>query len=621
MNLASSLAQLEFFELIRRLVDLEPTYLFKHALVQDTAQESLLKQDRKRLNKLVAQTLERVYAEQLDEYAARLAQHYNAAGEDTKTIQYAERAGDVAFRVYARPEAQAQYSQALALAKLYPEQSEQLVRLYLQLGRTLELDLQYDRALALYQEMEEFGRARGDRALELAALVQRASVYSVHTVHYHPDEAVTLCQKAAQLAQELGDRRAEAKIEWCLMLLNVYGSGGARAGLVHGEKSLRLARELRWTQQMAFTLNDLAYIYLNLGDLARVRQAQTEARKLWRELDDKPMLTDNLNSSAMEHLLRGEFQTAHSLLDESDEISHTIGNQWGECAAAMVRGFTQLEQGALAAAFETLHECLRLGAQVQLQGPTLMSRFELGQLFALFGDFANALHHVQEGIDLTLKYHLDWDAWGYAALANVELTRGAVTSALAAIQRVENASAAHYMERLLPNGAFTVISTQAQLALLSQDAKGAHTLIEYLLNYAESGGMTLFLPWVLCLRAEYFLARQKPQQAANDLERALAICTEQHSLRHLWRIYATYMRVEQARHRPQRAAAFQEKAKQALDELAVQVPPQYREGFLTTPLVQNALGTEQRTPAKRKTAPRVPNRRASPKMKTRKRRL
>ena len=105
MILNATLDRLETSELVRRLYDEDPAYLFKHALVQDTAQESLLKQERKRLHRLVAESLELLYAERLDIIAARLAQHYDAAGMVEKTIEYAERAGDTASQLSAYGEA------------------------------------------------------------------------------------------------------------------------------------------------------------------------------------------------------------------------------------------------------------------------------------------------------------------------------------------------------------------------------------------------------------------------------------------------------------------------------------------------------------------------------------
>ena len=78
MNLDSQLAQLESAQLVRRHTDPstgsgELAYLFKHTLVQETAYASLLRQERRRLHRAVAETLERAYPERLDEFAPMLA--------------------------------------------------------------------------------------------------------------------------------------------------------------------------------------------------------------------------------------------------------------------------------------------------------------------------------------------------------------------------------------------------------------------------------------------------------------------------------------------------------------------------------------------------------------------
>src|SRR5688572_15029822 len=91
-----SLDRLESSELVRAVPEFEVTYQFKHALVQDTALASLLNQERKRLHRLVAESLETLYADELDELAVRLYQHYDAGGQPGKTIAYAERAGNIA---------------------------------------------------------------------------------------------------------------------------------------------------------------------------------------------------------------------------------------------------------------------------------------------------------------------------------------------------------------------------------------------------------------------------------------------------------------------------------------------------------------------------------------------
>src|SRR5215475_14192833 len=97
MNLISQLNTLESSGLIRLLrAQPELEYLFHHALVQDAAYSSLLKQDRRRLHLAVGEALERLYPGQCDELAAILAYHFGKAEIHEKAILYLTLAGDQA---------------------------------------------------------------------------------------------------------------------------------------------------------------------------------------------------------------------------------------------------------------------------------------------------------------------------------------------------------------------------------------------------------------------------------------------------------------------------------------------------------------------------------------------
>jgi predicted ATPase len=64
----------------------ELEYLFRHALVQDAAYESLLLADRQRLHLLVGEALERLFAERLAEFAPMLGHHFMVAGQAEKPL-------------------------------------------------------------------------------------------------------------------------------------------------------------------------------------------------------------------------------------------------------------------------------------------------------------------------------------------------------------------------------------------------------------------------------------------------------------------------------------------------------------------------------------------------------
>lgn len=105
MNLANQLSKLETAEIVRRASDSDLSYLFKHALTQDSAYASLLKTKRRHIHLQVAQAIEAQYAEQLESFVPLLAQHYAEAGYETNAFHYSIRAGDAGSRIYANAEA------------------------------------------------------------------------------------------------------------------------------------------------------------------------------------------------------------------------------------------------------------------------------------------------------------------------------------------------------------------------------------------------------------------------------------------------------------------------------------------------------------------------------------
>lgn len=151
MTITNQLSQLENAQLLRRLGEEESTYVFRHALIQDTAYQSLLKQTRKHLHRVVGEALERVSPAELDENAAVLALHFAEAGERDKAIAYARRAARHSLARYAVEEAVRQLETAIALVQ--PDQgSETYLALIEEAGDANRLLRNGERTLALYQQ-------------------------------------------------------------------------------------------------------------------------------------------------------------------------------------------------------------------------------------------------------------------------------------------------------------------------------------------------------------------------------------------------------------------------------------------------------------------------------------
>jgi len=88
-TLQHALRQLVEAELVyQRGVASQATYIFKHALIQDTAYQSLLKSTRQRYHQRIAQVLAAQFPETVETQPELLAHHYTEAGLNEQAIPY-----------------------------------------------------------------------------------------------------------------------------------------------------------------------------------------------------------------------------------------------------------------------------------------------------------------------------------------------------------------------------------------------------------------------------------------------------------------------------------------------------------------------------------------------------
>jgi tetratricopeptide (TPR) repeat protein len=88
-------------------------YVFKHALTQEVAYNSVLIERRKVLHERTAQALEALFVDSVDEHLADLSYHYSRSGNDSRAIDYHIRAGEQAQQRSAYSQAATDLEQAL----------------------------------------------------------------------------------------------------------------------------------------------------------------------------------------------------------------------------------------------------------------------------------------------------------------------------------------------------------------------------------------------------------------------------------------------------------------------------------------------------------------------------
>jgi predicted ATPase len=110
--------------LFRQGVPPHATYLFKHALVQDAAYGTLLREPRRALHALIAETLESQFDEVGESQPELLARHCTEAGWIEKAVAYWGRAGRQSLARSAMIEAIVQTRKGLDLLAHLPKEPE-----------------------------------------------------------------------------------------------------------------------------------------------------------------------------------------------------------------------------------------------------------------------------------------------------------------------------------------------------------------------------------------------------------------------------------------------------------------------------------------------------------------
>ena len=160
----------------------EPTYLFKHALVQDVVYDTLLLSQRKQLHARAGAAIEALYVDRIEEHYEALADHYSKGDKTDKAVEYLEKAGDKALRLSQAGPALDYFSRAvdLLLATHEPgiETERSRVRIGLKWGR-----LSWVRpadVLGSLNQIIEIARNLGDQ-ISQAKLIAFAGIAALYT--------------------------------------------------------------------------------------------------------------------------------------------------------------------------------------------------------------------------------------------------------------------------------------------------------------------------------------------------------------------------------------------------------------------------------------------------------
>jgi len=404
------LAELRAAEFIYEQPALGDTeYVFKHALTQEVAYNSLLIERRKVLHERAGQALESIFAEQLDDHLTQLAHHYSHSENIDKAVKYLGRAGQQAVQRSALADAVSNLNFAIDLLQRLPDAPKrvsQKLRLQMTLGGALmtikgqgapEAGKAYAQALALSRQLGETPR--------LFAVLGAMSVFHLARGEVH--RARELVGQLLNLAENIGTP--------ALLQAAHFGTGVALFSLgeliasrAHLERAITLydPQKQRFPAFQDPGVGSLSMLAIDLWALGYPEQALKRIRdslRLAKELSHPFSLADALIFGAELYGFRREVGAAQEQAEAAIALSKKQGFTLQEAIAVVCRGWALAKQGRMEEGIPQIRQGL---AAIQATGGKLWQLRSLALLVDAYGEARQpeeGLSTLVEALDLTTR--------------------------------------------------------------------------------------------------------------------------------------------------------------------------------------------------------------------------
>jgi class 3 adenylate cyclase/tetratricopeptide (TPR) repeat protein len=308
-------------------------YIFKHALTQEVAYNSVLVERRRQLHESVGRAIELLYATSLDDHLADLAHHFSRSGNRTKAAEYLRRAATQAMSRGATVQAVETLQEALSavegiLAGVKRDQAELQVLNSLGTAYIAVRGYAAPEVGPVFQRAREICAAVGEPQQQFAIVFGN---FAWRIVRGEMDSALTLAKEAIALAEKHDDPGFWMEGLFLLGVVLFY-RGDFAGAQTHYEKALSLYddrdRNKLWAMRVGEDAGVTHRCYLaltlwHLGYPDRAVKMNREARELARSIDHPFSLAyAQHHTSWLYQLMR---MPAETLLF-SDEQMHTSAN-------------------------------------------------------------------------------------------------------------------------------------------------------------------------------------------------------------------------------------------------------------------------------------------------------
>jgi len=400
------------------------TYLFKHALVQDVAYGTLLREPRRALHTRIADVLESQFAEIAESQPELLARHYTEAGVTEKAARLWGKAGNRSLARSAFKEAAEQFTRAISqTATLFhtPTSRREDIRLHAALRNVLvhlkgyaapESKAALERARLLVEQAERLGEPAEDPLLLFSLL---NGLWTANIVSFNGDAA---CGLATEFLTRAESQNVAGPVAdgYRLVGTSLLMTGDIEGGRARLDRGIELRDPMEQNPLLATIGADAKVVMLGFRSVAlwllgypKAAHADTDqALSRAREITPVGTLMHTLSWTIFVRVLCGHYATASALVEElvalANEKDTSFWRAWGMMNKGWLVGLT----GKASDAVQVISSGIAAWRATDATMCVPFYSSSLAMAYAQLGQFENAQRTMREAITSTEKTKERW---------------------------------------------------------------------------------------------------------------------------------------------------------------------------------------------------------------------
>ena len=365
----------------------EIEYSFRNVLIQESVYGAMLLKKRKALHLQVAQQVERLFANNLEEQAELLGYHFHLAEEWKPAYVHLVASGLKAKRAFANEEAVRAFSRALTASPFADASEMSVTDLHVHLSETKELMGEMSDAIS---HREEAIKTTTDPKLQADFLRNIGRMYEKRGFK---DDATRVYEQAFVLLADHVNSLEMGQLfmnqSWVLNRSRQFAPAMEKANA-----ALEIFKAHNSRENIALVYNNLAVFCEHQDDFDKALEYNQLSLQLFTDLNDKRQMANLYLSLGYVYNSRKEFEPALEYFSKSVTLMERIGNRYGAGTALMSKGRIYMDTNRLDLAARELNHSLRIHQDLDLKKKIVANELALTKLHMMKQEWTPARQHL-----------------------------------------------------------------------------------------------------------------------------------------------------------------------------------------------------------------------------------